>query len=82
MLRHASDYLDAFSTFVVAWQWLRQATVARQALEAGRAPAAFYEGKSAAAQYWILTELPKADALLAVCAADEDSYDRMRPDWF
>jgi butyryl-CoA dehydrogenase len=82
MLRHAADYLELFSTFVVAWQWLLQAAVAREGLDAGRGPAAFYEGKLAAAQYWIRTELPKAAALLAVCEENEDSYARMRPEWF
>jgi butyryl-CoA dehydrogenase len=82
LLLHAADYLDAFSTLVIAWQWLLQAAVAREALAAGQSPAAFYEGKLAAAQYWIRTELPRADALLAVCEGGEDSYGRMRPDWF
>ena len=82
MLRHAADYLELFSTFVVAWQWLLQAAVAREGIDAGRGPEAFYEGKLAAAQYWIRTELPKAAALALVCEENEDSYARMRPDWF
>jgi butyryl-CoA dehydrogenase len=82
MLLHAADYLDLFSTFVVAWQWLLQAAVAREAIDAGRAPEEFYEGKLAAAQYWIRTELPKAGALASLCEEGEDSYARMRPDWF
>ena len=82
MLRHAADYLELFSTFVVAWQWLLQAAVAREGIDAGRGPEAFYEGKLAAAQYWIRTELPKAAALATVCEENEDSFARMRPDWF
>ncbi|HEY3351453.1 MAG TPA: acyl-CoA dehydrogenase [Thermoanaerobaculia bacterium] len=82
MLRHAADYLELFSTFVVAWQWLLQAAVAREGIDAGRGPEAFYEGKLAAAQYWIRTELPKAAALATVCEENEDSYARMRSDWF
>jgi butyryl-CoA dehydrogenase len=82
MLRHAADYLELFSSFVVAWQWLLQAAVAREALDAGRGPEAFYEGKLAAAQYWIRTELPKAAALASLCEENEDSYARMRADWF
>ena len=82
MLRHAADYLELFSTFVVAWQWLLQAAVAREAIDAGRAPEAFYEGKLAAAQYWIRTELPKAAAFASLCEENEDSYARMRPEWF
>ncbi len=82
MLRHAADYLELLSTFVVAWQWLLQAAVAREAIDAGRGPEAFYEGKLAAAQYWIRTELPKAAALASLCEENEDSYARMRPEWF
>ncbi len=82
MLRHAADYLELFSTFVVAWQWLLQAAVAREGIDAGRGPQAFYEGKLAAAQYWIRTELPKAAALASLCEENEDSYARMRSDWF
>jgi butyryl-CoA dehydrogenase len=82
MLAHASDFLDLFSAWAVAWQWLKQAAVAKEALAAGRGPRPFYEGKLAAAQYWILTELPKADALAAVCAAGEDSFLRVSPDAF
>jgi butyryl-CoA dehydrogenase len=82
MLAHASDFLDLFSAWAVAWQWVRQAAVAKEALAGGRGPRAFYEGKLVAAQYWILTELPKADALAAVCAAGEDSFLRMSPEGF
>jgi hypothetical protein len=32
MLRHSTDFLDLFSTVVIAWQWLRQAAVAARAL--------------------------------------------------
>jgi butyryl-CoA dehydrogenase len=82
MLRHAADYLELFSTFVVAWQWLLQAAVAREGIDADKGSESFYEGKLAAAQYWIRTELPKAAALASVCEENEDSYARMRSDWF
>jgi len=54
----------------------------REGLAAGRGPEAFYRGKLAAAQYWIRTELPRVAALAALCAEGEDSYGRMRPEWF
>ncbi|HWU90143.1 MAG TPA: acyl-CoA dehydrogenase C-terminal domain-containing protein, partial [Kofleriaceae bacterium] len=59
-----------------------QATAARAGLAADRTPAAFYEGKLAAAQYWLCTELPRIPHLAALCRDGEDSYGRMRPDWF
>ncbi len=82
MMRHSADYLDLFSTSAVAWQWLEHAAGAREALAAGRGARAFLEGELAAAQYWIRTELPRTAALAALCRENEDSYARMRPDWF
>jgi alkylation response protein AidB-like acyl-CoA dehydrogenase len=83
MLLHSADYLELCSIWVIAWQWLAQATAARAGLAAGRAgDAGFYEGKLAAAQYWLRTELPRVAHLAALCRDAEDSYARMRPDWF
>jgi butyryl-CoA dehydrogenase len=88
MLLHSADYLELLSILIVGWQWLRQATVARTRLDEPRAeplPAAeraFYEGKLCTAQYWLLTEVPRATTLAALCASGEDSYARMRPEWF
>ncbi len=65
MMRHSVDYLDLLATVVVSWQWLLQAAVAREGLAASRRPAEFYEGKLCAAEYWIKTELPRVDHLVA-----------------
>ncbi|WP_437313690.1 acyl-CoA dehydrogenase [Sorangium sp. So ce385] len=82
MLRHSADYLELVSILVVAWQWLAMAAAAREGLARGASPAGFYEGKLCAAQYWFSTELPRAPALAALCRSGEDSYARMRPEWF
>ena len=84
MLLHSADYLSAFAITVVAWIWLWQATVAKEALAQGArgSDADFYEGKICAAEYWIATELPKVQALAALCRSGEDSYARMREAWF
>jgi butyryl-CoA dehydrogenase len=82
MLLHSADYLELCSIYVVGWQWLVQAAAARAGLAAGRGPASFYEGKLAAAQYWLRTELPRIPHLAALCRDAEDSYGRMRADWF
>ena len=84
MMLHSTDYLELFSTMVVGWQWLLQAAAAREALARcpGQEREAFYEGKLCAAQYWIATELPRIPHLAALCRTAEDSYARMRPDWF
>jgi alkylation response protein AidB-like acyl-CoA dehydrogenase len=82
MLLHSADYLAMFCIVAVAWQWLLQAAVAAEALSAGRGPREFYEGKRCAAQYWLATELPRAATFAELCSSGEDSYARMRPDWF
>jgi alkylation response protein AidB-like acyl-CoA dehydrogenase len=85
MLLHSVDYLQLFSIVVVAWQWLRQATVAQRALstaDGGSGDAAFYQGILRTAQYWIHTELPRTSHLMALCRSSEDSYARMGADMF
>jgi butyryl-CoA dehydrogenase len=85
MLRHSADYLSLFAIVVVAWLWLWQAAVAREALAGTKdvtpADRDFYEGKLCAAQYWIATELPRARGLAEVCRGGDDSYARARPAW-
>ncbi|WP_437669993.1 acyl-CoA dehydrogenase [Sorangium sp. So ce131] len=82
MLRHSADYLELASVIVVAWQWLAMAAAAREGLTRGASPAGFYEGKLCAAQYWFATELPRVEALAALCRSGDDAYARMRPEWF
>ena len=82
MMRHSADYLELFSILAVGWQWLLQAAAAREALARGAEPAGFYEGKLCAAQYWIATELPRAPHLASLCRSAEDSFARMKPEWF
>lgn len=81
MLLHSTDYLGLVCVVTVAWQWLLQAAVAREALTAGRPPVEFYEGKLAAAQYWLSTELPRAKVFADLCRSGEDSYARVKSDW-
>ena len=82
MLLHSSDYLDLFSTVVVAWMWMLQAAAAREGLAAGRGASDLLEGKLCAAGYWLGFELPRIGPLLAACRDGEDSYARARPEWF
>ena len=82
MLRHSAHYMELFSTLAVAWRWLAQAAAAREGLARGGGSPDFYEGKLAAAQYWMHTELPRVSHLVALCRSGEDSYTRMRPEWF
>ncbi len=81
-VRHSVDYLSALSITVVAWMWLLSLAVARERLRDGRGDRAHSEGKVCAADYWFRTELPRIDALVALCRANDDSYARMKADWF
>ncbi len=82
MMRHSTHFLMLFSILVVSWLWLWQATLAKEGLAEAGADAAFYEGKLCAAQYWIATELPRVDALAALCRSNDDSFARMQDAWF
>jgi alkylation response protein AidB-like acyl-CoA dehydrogenase len=84
MLLHSADYLSAFAIVVVGWMWIWQAAAAKEGVArgAGAADEGFYEGKICAAEYWIATELPKVDALVALCRSGERSYARMKDEWF
>jgi len=63
-LADATLYLELAGLVVVAWQWLRQATVAQQALLAAHpVDQGFYHGKLMAAQYFYEYELVKAPSL-------------------
>jgi butyryl-CoA dehydrogenase len=82
MLRHSTDYLRAFSILAVAWQWLLQAAAAARGMTRDPSAHAFYQGKLGAAQYFLATELPELTRLLDLVRSGEDSYARMRPEWF
>jgi alkylation response protein AidB-like acyl-CoA dehydrogenase len=82
MMRHASDYLELFSTVVIAWQWLELAAAAREGLARGAGPRdGFYRAKLAAAQYWIATDLPRIHHLAHLCRSGEDSYATLDEAW-
>jgi len=81
-LANASMYLDAVGHIVVAWLWLKQATVAAGASQANESDKHFYRGKLAAMRFFFAYELSKVDNTLAqVAALDRTALD-MRPDEF
>jgi butyryl-CoA dehydrogenase len=81
-LLHSADYLELFSTLVVGFLWLVQATAATRGLARRAVDEAFYRGKLSAATYYLRTELPRIEQLAALCESGEDSYAQARPDWF
>ena len=83
-LANASAYLDLVSRTVIAWLWLRQASVASRALARAISSADrdFYRGKVQAARYWYGWELPRTEQLAALLErADATPYE-MQDEWF
>ncbi|MBV8759551.1 MAG: acyl-CoA dehydrogenase [Deltaproteobacteria bacterium] len=78
-LAHATDYLDAFSTVAIAWQWLElAAAAAERAARTGET--GFTRGKRAACAYWLATELPRVAHLIDLVRSDETSFTALAPD--
>lgn len=78
-------FLEAFGHTLLAWTWLRQATVAQQALSRGTdtdADESFYRGKLQAAQWFFRWELPKVAPQLALLRTLDDSHRAMQDAWF
>ena len=78
MLGHSWDYMDMFATLAIAWQWLGMVATAEGASISSERK----QGMNAAAQYWILTELPRVPVLAELCESNEDSYLGAQPSWF
>lgn len=78
-------YLDAFGHHVMAWMWLKQATIAAQKLqdnsELSQEQTDFYQGKLAACQWFFQTELPLAQAKLALLNNREINHLLCEADW-
>ena len=65
-LADATLYLEMFGIIAVAWQWLRQATAAQNALD-GKPKSAdlnFYKGKLVTARYFYAYELSKIHSIV------------------
>jgi hypothetical protein len=81
-VRHSVDYLEALSITLVGWMWLLSSAVATERLRKGIGEREHAEGKLCAADYWFRTELPRVFTLSALCRQNDDSYARMKPEWF
>ena len=75
-LANSSIYLEAVGHVVVAWMWLEQ-LVAAHGREGG-----FYEGKRAAAQYFLRYELPRTGPQFDLLASLDRTTLDMRSDWY
>ena len=82
-LADATLYLELAGLVVVAWQWLRQATVAQGALPAAHpADQDFYHGKLMAARYFYEYELVKVPALARRLQSADAVTVEMQAAWF
>ena len=69
----ATIYMNFLSTIVVAWQWLKMATVAKEALVVGNTEfrSDFYESKIHTMRFYFKYELPKTRAWAETLMNDE-----------
>ena len=82
-LADATLYLELAGLVVVAWQWLRQATVAQLALPAAHTDDQnFYHGKLMAAQYFFEYELVKVPSLAKRLQSANHVTVDMQQAWF
>ncbi|WP_218312154.1 acyl-CoA dehydrogenase [Alteromonas antoniana] len=85
LLTNASCFLNLFSSCVVSWIWLRQAILADKALterELTDDDKAFYEGKMAAANYFIFWELPLTERDIRVLKTQDETCNNVQADFF
>ncbi|RST84928.1 acyl-CoA dehydrogenase [Aquibium carbonis] len=81
-LANATIYLDMFGHVVIAWMWLRQATVAARKLAEGSGDENFLNGKLSACRYFFTYELPKARTQRALLESLDDTTLAMKQEWF
>jgi len=81
-LANASVYLEMFGHIVLAWVWLKQATIAAAALARGSDEEAFYRGKLMAAQYFFQWELPKCAGWCDLLESLDTTTLDMQDAWF
>ncbi len=72
-LSDATIFMDFFGTIVIAWQWLKMATAAKQALVTGKLEQTedFYEGKIHTMKFYFKYEMPKTSAYAETMMSSE-----------
>lgn len=82
-LADATLYLELFGIVTIAWQWLRQATVAQTKLSSSTGDDAnFYHGKLMAARYFYEYELVKIHSLARRLQSGDRVTVEMKSEWF
>lgn len=64
-------YLELMGDISIAWQWLKQMTVAQNALNNGSEDKAFYQGKILTGRYFFEYELTKIESLATRLRSDD-----------
>jgi hypothetical protein len=85
LLANATCFMNIFGQAVMSWLWIRQASVAENALiDIGltEEDKAFYLGKVQAAKYFVHWELPAVQRDIALLNDMDDSCSEMRAEWF
>ncbi len=72
-LADATIFMDFFGTILVAWQWLKLATQAKQALLTGQTPygESFYESNIHTMKFFFKYEVPKTNGLAQTLMDEE-----------
>ena len=79
-LANATLYLDTLGHVVIAWLWLKQAAIARPAMnDANDADRDFYAGKITACRYFFRYELPKVPMNIALLERLDETTLRAEP---
>ncbi len=83
-LADATLYLELFGIITIAWQWLKQARVARTALgqKCSEGETRFYQGKIYTCRYFFEYELPKTLGLAARLTSDDNVTVEMPTSYF
>lgn len=83
-LANADALLQVFGHQVVAWLWLKQASIATKKLATTLSDDenAFYQGKRQAAFYFFRYELPKIYSYADLVFKTDDTCFEMQADWF
>ena len=82
-LSDATLYLEMFGIITIAWQWLKQATAAAQALpNCSENDHSFYQGKLLTARYFFEYELVKTESLATRLSSHDRVTVEMQAAWF
>jgi len=84
-LADATLYLELFGIIAIAWQWLKQAVIAKKMLNDGKLTEAdnnFYNGKIYTCRYFFGYELPKIEGLAMRLSNGDDLTVNIKNEYF